>query len=498
MLKTIIGGLALFLAVSAFGVPALAVPRMSPAAGSDQILAARSLLASEALVFNFTQTVKSNGKLVSTQTGTVTLGSDFNVIEQGQEHTLDDFTLCRVLTWKTAQPKLDNQSCFFGPAFRLAELYNRQGLHRMLAAAVDNKTKKPENLEPYWAEQELAVQDKPSDTLTVHTTSSSTDYRLDDRVVVRTSLTVYPFSPAERQRIARYLARHMDLHPQVLRAILASGQLPSDITIERYNADQAETETFHFTALSRQTLEYPLPPGLISALTVEAKGESLKARGLNKAFASVTETELSPKPDFDMLMERLEAATKAHQGMTATLLFQELATQYGGSMMSDPERIGRLRAIMPSLQLIFAETDSAQFMLASQLAGDGKATPQNEAAARYLANAKELDALPFGTFRYVTFANLVRVSGDTSAWDKTTFSAMPSLADCYWIHIAAYPWIGNSYKDLGDLAYQNYEMDKAWQMWDLGRAVDSDWQSNTLKSIEEYEDRLRVALPTSF
>ena len=495
MWKPAIGGMALFLAALVGQVSA--APLVSPTAGSDQIRAARTVSAADDLVFTYTRTVTAKGRPVSADTGTVILGADFTAIDQAADHTLDDFALCRVLSWKTGATDVDNQSCFYMPAFRLAELSNRQALNRMLTGAMESK-KVPESLAPYWAEQELSVQDAPTDPLKIHTGATTVDYSLNGRVVVRTSLAGTAFAADQRQRVARYLARHVDLHPQVLRAILASGQVPSDIIIERYQADQPNTETLHFTALSHQVRDYPLPPHLTAALVTTAKGDSIEARGLKQALAVMDGTVQPPKPDFETLMGRLEVAVDGKQAMAATLLFQELASEYGGSLLSDATRMARLKAVMPRLQVLFAEPDSARFMQAAELAGDSKATPQNEAAARYLSEAKGLDAMPFGTFRYVTFANLVRASGDISGWDKGIFSAMPALPDCYWTHIAAYPWIGNTYKDMGDLAYGDFQLDKAWQAWDLGRAVDSDWRKDTLQSVAEYEDSLRAALPDDF
>jgi hypothetical protein len=495
MRKFMMGGAAALLAASALAGQALALAPQSPAAGSDDIRAARASAAVDALVFSYTRTVTRQGKPEVAESGTVTLGGDFTAIDQAAEHTLDDFALCRVLTWKTGAPDLDNQSCFWWPAFRLGELHNRQALNRILTASFKDKV--PDNLDPYWSEQELFIQDDPTAPLKAHTGAAAVEYSLNGRVVVRTSLTGSAFTPQERQRVARYLSRHVDLHPQVVRAILASRQLPSDLTIERYETDQPATETFHFAALQHQARDYPLPAHLTSSLVSEARGDSAEARGLAQAVAEANGTG-PQRPDFDTLMNRLQAAIDAKQGLTATLLFQEVATQFGGSIVGDPARLGRIRAIMPGLQAVFAEPDSARFMQASSLAGDGKPTPQNEAAAKYLANAKALDALPFGTFRYITFANLVRSSGDTSGWDKAIFTAMPPLADCYWIHIAAYPWIGNSYKDLGDMAYQDFAMDKAWRAWDLGRAIDPDWHTGGLNSVATYEDSLRAALPDNF
>jgi len=117
---------------------------------------------------------------------------------------------------------------------------------------------------------------------------------------------------------------------------------------------------------------------------------------------------------------------------------------------------------------------------------------------RYLSNADNLDKIEFGTFRYVTFANLVRISGGTKKWDKAIFEKMPSLTDGYWKHIAAYPWASNAFKDLGDTWYVQFEAFRAWEAWDLGRAVDPDWPRGSMQSVTKLEQNIRSAMPDNF
>ena len=110
-----------------------------------------------------------------------------------------------------------------------------------------------------------------------------------------------------------------------------------------------------------------------------------------------------------------------------------------------------------------------------------------------------MDQMPFGTFRYVTFANLVRVSPGSSKWDPAIFKRMPpALVDDYWTHIAAYPWSANAYKDLGDTYIAAYNMPNAWLAFDLGREVDPNWQDGPMAEVAEYEKRLRLAQPEFF
>ena len=75
---------------------------------------------------------------------------------------------------------------------------------------------------------------------------------------------------------------------------------------------------------------------------------------------------------------------------------------------------------------------------------------------------------------------------------------MPSLTDSYWTHIAAFPWASNAFKDLGDTSYSQFETFKAWEAWDLGRAIDPDWQLSSMKSVDDLEKRIRLMMPDSF
>jgi hypothetical protein len=75
---------------------------------------------------------------------------------------------------------------------------------------------------------------------------------------------------------------------------------------------------------------------------------------------------------------------------------------------------------------------------------------------------------------------------------------MPSLADCYWKHIAAYPWASPVFKDLGDYRYSRYEMPEAWEAWDLGRAIDPQSDLWMMREVGQLENKLRQAMPDNF
>ncbi len=118
-------------------------------------------------------------------------------------------------------------------------------------------------------------------------------------------------------------------------------------------------------------------------------------------------------------------------------------------------------------------------------------------ALRNTAGATELDAMPFGTFRYITFANLVSNS-DTGKWDPAILAAMPSVEDCFWKHIAAYPWTSSVFKDLGNRELSGYQTGKAWQAWDLGRAVDPQAANGAIADVAKLEAWVRAGHPDAF
>ena len=186
--------------------------------------------------------------------------------------------------------------------------------------------------------------------------------------------------------------------------------------------------------------------------------------------------------------------------LEAMLLFSNLTQQYGAALMTPgPDREALVRKIGPILRRIKQDPEVQAYQRANELAGDPKAVGDREASAQWLASMGRLDALPFGTFRLVTYANLVRNSTGADKWGAAARLAMPEhLADNYWIHIATYPWASNAYKDVGDLHFSSFDTTSAWQAYDLGRAVDSDWRMGVMANVEGLEARVQAAAPDFF
>lgn len=469
----------------------------TPDWNSDQVRAARSTSPANALVIEYKREITSAGAAPQVQSGSVTLAGDFVEVSSQDGHALDDFALCRSLTWRAGDAAFANESCYAAPAFRLAELANRRMLRAVLEAAKGTAAKMSDLAAPYWAEQELAVQDAITDPLVASRTAQGTQWRLGNDVVVRSS-GGFSFSGAERTAVARYLARHLDLHPQVRQALLEAGNFPERLVIERHQLGHPSTEVITFSNPQRRSVNYPLPPHLVSALVMQSRLTTIEGAGLRQTLLAIAGTAKPPKPNMDDLIDRIRTATAEGRNLEAFLHFLVLSQQYGGELQSNPAKMEKLRSLAPSLKAAMAAPEVVEFNNASMLAGSTQPSSQRESAARYLAGANKLDKLPFGTFRYVTFANLVRTSGDAGGWDKSIAAHMPSLADCYWTHIAAYPWASPAFKDLGDFWYTQFDTAKAWEAWDLGRAVDPSWRGGPMQSVAGLENSVRQAVPSNF
>lgn len=482
------------------GHSAVASPLISPGASSDAVRAARSLAPQESLIFDYRTEAHTAAKPDTIDAGNVMLGDDFVAVNGQRSASLDDYSLCRNFYWFRAQP-MENQSCYAGPAFRQRELVNRRGLRAALQAASE---KSPAAQIPlavrdlYWAEQELAAQEVVSDPLVASRSTDTLDWRLGNNVVVHTSLTGSTFAKSERSRLARYLARHVDLHPQVRAAILDSGLFPNRIEIVRQSGGGESRETLTFSNFRHARIAYPLPIGLQSSVQMQAELSTMEGAGLKRTLHVISNKSVDVPPNLDKLVKEMAAAAAAKQSLNAMFLFLNITQQYGFELLNDPTSRAKFDTIKPLFQGIISDKIAVELMRANELSGNANPTPERVVAARYWASGQIFDKLPFGTFRYVAYANLVRQSGDTSKWDPTIARSMPAITDCYWKHIAAYPWAGNAFKDLGDSYLQNFDMQNAWLAWDLGRLVDGKASSALLGQIDEYEQNLRRGMPDNF
>lgn len=483
---------ALALSAAAMAGPAAALPHWS----SDQIRAARPLAAEEAVVFDMRTEVRRGDQPPTVTLSTVTLAPSFSQTTSGEDHRLDDHALCRELHWNDGAKLVGDVSCYALPAFRVIELRNRQFLGRMLAKA---KLGDAQATGPYWDEAALGVQAGAGAPLTARTNGEATEYRLGRLTPVKVEGITGQLSPGEMERFVRYLSRNVSLHPQVRRDIAKRGDLPGKIESQNATLGVVRGTTIvTFSNLRRTPTAFPLPASLSSETRVAAaKGDTARDAGLRVALAAIDEKPASAKPTLRALRDGF---TSAKDPLQAYLYFVNMTQQYGAEITKGPDSRAIIAEISPGLRLALLDPRVAQFDAASRLAGgDPRAKGDPQAAARFLAEDGEMDVMHFGTFRRVTYANLAQSTQGAQKWDPAITAAMPrDLADNYWIHIAAYPWSSNAFKDVGQAYFQSFDTPSAWLAYDLGRAVDPDWRTTSMAEVEALETRLRTEEPDFF
>ncbi|HWE45177.1 MAG TPA: hypothetical protein VG407_04035 [Caulobacteraceae bacterium] len=462
----------------------LAQPQWS----ADQVRAARPITAEDALVFDLKSESRGGAVPARTTVQTVTLAPSFVAIEGNGDHVLDDYALCRTFAWSDDKPGFDSKSCYASVAFRAAEIYNRRGIAKLMAAA----GAKGDDDDPYWSEAELAFQDEAVERLAKHGAPDALDYRLGQKSVVRTNGRAADLTPTEAASFARFLARHAMVHPQVRRDLKAGGVLPAQMQLTLSLFGARRDVTLNITNVRRTKVPFPLPAGAQSSLRLGMdEGDTAKARALHQILVALDGHSTIAKPTADMIVASMQDASDHGHETDVVLLFLQLTQQYA-PLLTGPDKDKYVAALGPVLRKAAQDPEAGRFLAINAMAGDRKAQGDRQAAARWLANATALDKSPFGTFRYLTFINLVANSPDADKWDPAIVKSMPTGADGDWIHIAAYPWASNAYKDAGDTYYEAFDTVQAWLAFDLGRAIDKDWRSGTMKSVSDSQDKMRA------
>lgn len=470
------------------GWAAAAAPAPTPLWTSDEVRQARRLADEDALIFDVHTEATVPGRPPEARDITVTLAPTFTLVEQGGLRQLEDHTLCRSLSWKAGAPSFESSSCYAAVAFRVLELQNRQ----MLAKVLSGSGAGTEGDLVYLAEAELGVPVPNSPSLTTVKTAGAVEYLLGRTRVARVSGSAGKISPDEARRVRRFIARTINLHPQVRNGALSAGELPASIESAAGVTKTGEgRRILRISNLRRGSVPYPLPSGLASALAAQAQaGASPRDQAVQRA-ASVIAGKASP-PEAGALRAELGKAVAERRALAGLMLLLQISQDRPGAVAPGDPLVAKLQELMAS------SPEATQFVEANRLAGDSRAKGDREAAARFLVS-DQMKAAPFATFRNVTYANLLAGSGDVKSWDPKIAAAMPSdPVDNYWLHVAAHPWSSHAYKDAGDTYLRGYDMDQAWIAFDLGRAVDPDWRKGPMPAVAEFEEALRTGEPDFF
>ena len=409
---------------------------------SDRIRAARPLTPEPALAFDVEDTVTPAAGPAKVRHLSVTLAPSFTRVSSGDGEVLDDHALCRILAWTPGKPVLANDDCFSIPSFRVLEIHNRAFLGEVNAKMGLKAPALPAALLGRGGAGSSEPAGRPAEQADGRADGFA-EYQLGDDVVARVSGAASPLDPDERRRFARYLALHVQMHPQ-LRRELAASALPQRLEIKTRPVGVSSTEVLVFTHVRRAPAAYPLPPHLRAQLELDiAHGDQARPRGERQAMLAIEGRSSIPKPSAQALVKSIRAAATAGRPVDGLLIFLELTQQYYGPVFVDPSGAALLAQLGgPLAGRVINDPAVQPFWAASQLAGSRTEPGDREAAARYLATAH----LDLSAVRHVSLRDLrqpdhqFRRHLEEMGPGHLQGDAQGAGRQLLQIHIAAYPW----------------------------------------------------------
>jgi SOS response regulatory protein OraA/RecX len=261
----------LFLAALALrAVSSETIPHISPASGSDAILAIRSDAQAE---LRLQYRVERDS--APPETVTVGLAKDYHYKDSAAGLWINDYRLHRIFRVQPGS-QLINDSLYADAWVRGAELENRAMISTMLKKAGVDSSKGMAAQDPYWAETELGVTTSKFSRPNLKRSESkeriSWAFGKDEVVAVRYRQDLVP--DGVRAALRRWWPSLAPIHPQIADELAQSGRVPQEMWDKQMVHAGKSFETAHWSLIHAEWIEkakYPLSPGL-AAVPTESRG----------------------------------------------------------------------------------------------------------------------------------------------------------------------------------------------------------------------------------
>jgi hypothetical protein len=440
---------------------------LSPAAGTDEVLALRTKGAGE-LQLQYAQDVGGQ----DLQTISVGLGQDYDRITDKRGLRLHDYQLRRIFTLDPAN-RFTNDSLYAEVWFRVTELENRVMLRKTLQAAGLPMDKDPSSQDPFWMESELGVVSEKLPRVSVQHSDldGRTRWLEGGAEVVAVRYDAEPVPAAVRGGLRRWWAIFAHVHPSIADDLSASGQIPQElwVTTQRPGKDPAVT---HWKLLHRQwrpQAPFPLPPHLSAAPT--------RPTGVFPDIFALLSRDVANQaapPAQEVYVARAQAAIDRGAGLEALVFVLEMNLALGRAASActpgDPREFCTLVAKAGPL----VRNDPRYAIAFARQSPD-------------LSDRPQFDSLPNAYLLRLLWAT--RPAGKGVVRQDTERDLLAALS--------ASP-VANFTKDTGDFYIGGWEPFAAWQVWDLGRLMAGHVPDDLLHPIDSLEDQLYVGVPSLF
>jgi hypothetical protein len=452
-------------------VPTARAAPLSPADGSDLVLAARPGAQAE-LRLIYQKDV--NGK--HPEALTVGLARDYDYLETPSLRTIHDYRLRRIFRYQPAFIATYVNDSLYAEVWRRAiEVQSRSTQAGVVPQAGIGPEKGLLTLSPFWAESELGII-APSFPRPLMLKRSEVQGRLswslDGLEVV--AVRWHEERPPDEIKgaVARLWTSLAPIHPQILEQLSATGRIPEELWVQAPEADHRHLARLHWKLTATEwapAASFPLPPRLRASPT-ESSGVYPE---IFATLATAVAKRLQP-PASSVYMDKIRTAVSEGAGLQAMLWQMEMRLAQGPLPPECVKNDRRPSCALTQVATSLAESDERT----------GVAFAKQSPA---LEQRSAFDDLPNAYFLRLLWAT--RPPGAKVTFAESERGVLSALT--------ASP-VANFCKDAGDFYAATFKAFAAWQIWDLGRLMSGHRQGDLLDEIDGLEARLAQDYPAFF
>jgi hypothetical protein len=398
-----------------------------------------------------------------------------------------DYRTGRSIAIDAVKHTFENSSLYAAVGFRDAEIFNRRVMRAMMKPfGIDKTNPLPGN--PYLDQQELGVRDAGDPPLSVErkaTAGGGLEIIADGINGGGFELSSQALSPSEMKGFARFLRRGISLHPVLFSAIIATGRLPSEISVfSSRDGKELRKATWRLVSADRTTATYPLSANDKPVLS-DAGQQPEPLRSLLPVMLEAVAGRYNGGPR--SVADYRAALTKAladRNVLQHYLLDNEFQLQYGLGTMAclngnplhdDCSQQGEIVAKWKS------DADTMKLISAFEIE---KSDPKTAIAQR--------DAIPRQGLSNAYILDLW--NGDTMLQHGDLDGALSALPKA----VRGNPYVGGFYKDLGDVFGHTFQQWQQWLCYDLARSLPGAQNMPVVDSISKIEKSLGDKYPEFF
>jgi len=454
-------------ALALLAFPSGAAPLISPAAGSDAVLAMRSGTQGELRLQYRVERENQPTEIVK-----IGLAKDYHYKNSAIGFWIHDYRLHRIFR---VQPEsgLINDSIYAEVWGRRAEVENRAAITNAMNKAGIDASKGFAAQNPFWAETELGLVTPNFPRPDLHRVESKGAIRwsvgTDEVVAIR--YRQEPVPEMVRGGLRRWWPSMVSIHPQIADELALGGRVPEELWVKQMVHGGKSFEIAHWSLLQAEWIEeakYPLPPGL-TAVPTESRG------AFPQIFSTLSAIVIDHRqpPAEDVYRARAESAIAHSAGLEALVWTIEMQLAAGAKQTCGaPSTIDSCALAARAGPL--AKLDSRTAIAFAAHSPDA-------------ADRSQFDSLPNAYVLRLLWAT--RPAGKDVKRGDSEHDLLVALQTSP---------IANFCKDTGDFYAGSWNPFAAWQVWDLGRLMAGHRSGDLLDTVDVIEATVAQREPAFF